>query len=459
MDEKKKKKTRPTRTSLSAVLNNFANCDVIPRQRYKESIQLRVVNRVIEPILRTVGEMDDRFCISELGGRLTDENGTTSKNASVRLNARHHTVVNRTTGMNKNNVYEFDLLVVIPNLFVNFGRNAFSGGENNAAGGRSKPTLKSSTKEDKSVTFIDSTCCNNPYTPVLNGFGYLAINADNILVHDLVSCLNDSVDNIGRGIERETYLCPHKFVQTFSTLVSEAVEELDKKCFWEKEPTVFEVKLCNQGSGINLKILLAGETFTVDILPALLLHSWPESMNSWYKQHLSNKWLSSQRIGMVKKDLYLICDTTAKNVDERLWKVCYEKSECTLLEYADSHQVDSCRYKAYSILETLIEDNAADFAPWTPRLLRNIFIEQCIQYPHDEDWYGSKLGRAFVDLFQAIISSIKSCESTHVFTQNNLLKGAGTESEMKQISRHLKAILQDIIKQPDKSAFLSINDQ
>ena len=107
-------------------------------------------------------------------------------------------------------------------------------------------------------------------------------------------------------------------------------------------------------------------------------------------------------------------------------------------------------------MEAIYEENDEDFQPLSPRLIKTIFLHQCIQYPHDDDWTDRRLGRAFVDLFLAIIKSLKRAHCQHFFLPDKNLMGNVEKWDLKPVAHHLKAILNDIIENPERTAFLPV---
>ena len=102
----------------------------------------------------------------------------------------------------------------------------------------------------------------------------------------------------------------------------------------------------------------------------------------------------------------------------------------------------------------LCEENQEDFHPVSARIIRTVFLYQCVQYPQDEDWELSKLGRAFVDLFLALIQALMKGVCLHFFLPETNLLAAHDKRDLKPVADHLKAILNDIVQQPDKTYFL-----
>ena len=154
---------------------------------------------------------------------------------------------------------------------------------------------------------------------------------------------------------------------------------------------------------------------------------------------------------------FLLCVPHTDHDESRLWCICFYPLENALISTADDGcSYDSNRTKPFAALTAIFEENREDFQPVTPRLLKTVFLHQCMQYPHDEDWQEKRLGRAFVDLFLAVIKSLKRGRCEHFFlTEQNLL-GNEDKYSLKPVVHHLKAILNDIVQNPDRSAFLPV---
>ncbi len=140
----------------------------------------------------------------------------------------------------------------------------------------------------------------------------------------------------------------------------------------------------------------------------------------------------------------------------KLWCSCFYPGEILLGSKADNgssvHQTR--RRHALDALLAVCEENREDFSPVGARIIRTVFLHQCVQYPQGEDWEPGKLGRAFVDLFLALIQALLKGTVPHFFLPETNLLAAHDKRDLKPVADHLKAILNDIVQHPEKTYFL-----
>ncbi|KAJ8022173.1 Protein mab-21-like 2 [Holothuria leucospilota] len=405
-----KKDPRP---SLSNILQDYVDETISCSKKVLQWHQEKILNRVVNPILSLIGDFDDRF------------------HAQL-LNAGSCYV-----GLLHSKPYEFDAVVKLPHLTSN---KALGPGDDFP-----RPTS----------FFIDSSSCDNPYVNKLPGFGYLVVNEDKTLLHNLLSDRDDVV-NSDKILEKESFVCPKKVMSVFYKSIQRAVQVLEEKQWWEEEPSVFEVKVKKQDPSVTVTAFLTGEVFTVHLLPGIpFSDNWPETLKQWGPSTAvrPNAWLTSLRMREVMEDFVVFPGQSPADEDPRLWAMCFYYSEKKLCKAAEQQSTHTIHKEARLALEALCVENEEAFYPINPRILRIIFLHQCMQFPHEEDWLQKKLGRAFVDLFLAVISATKSRDCPHFFIPTLNMFGNFRRSDLKQVSRHLRAILNNILENPEKSNF------
>ncbi|XP_038057461.1 protein mab-21-like 2 [Patiria miniata] len=386
--------------SLTANVTSYLEGHVYPEKKNIKLCHQRLIDRALAPLLRLVGEKDDRFQ-SEVP-RTSD----------------------CTFGVTATGGHRFDVLVPLRNLLTR-KRQDVSG-------------------DEKCFTYTDSCQSDNPYVAPLPGFGFLRTDPAVTFLQDLCGREED---------EQGSLLMPGKVLRRFCRLLEEAVNALEQECFWEREPTVYQVTVELQGPAVALTLLMRGNSYTVSLLPAVNVNAWPEgTLSQW--PHCS--WMSLDRIESVKPHFYLFAIRPKGTEDARkLWCSCLYPGENLLAAQADEGRgYPTCRRRALDAILAMQEENHEDFNPVGPRIIRTVFLHQCVQYPQDEDWEPDKLGRAFVDLFLAVIQALLKGACPHFFLpETNLLAGYDRR-DLKPVADHLKAILNDVVQRPDKTFFL-----
>lgn len=198
------------RQSLSKILLAFVRDTVSPRNHLINESHKRVLQRVINPILHRIGNFDDRFQAAELD----------ADSCYV--------------GLQHSKPYEIDCVVRLHSLTS------------------SKLLLKPDERCNNSV-FLDSSGCDNPYVQNLPGYGFLLVDENKTLVHNLTSERTDQVHS-EQVVENEKFLCPKKVYSIFFKCINRAVEELQDEQWWEEEPSVFEVKVSRQGELLQVAV-------------------------------------------------------------------------------------------------------------------------------------------------------------------------------------------------------------
>ncbi|XP_072047350.1 protein mab-21-like [Amphiura filiformis] len=410
--EEDRKKQSP---SLTQNLNDFLEYTAIPRRREISRTHERIIRRAVNPIVHEIGGFDDRFYVDPI-----DASGCY-------------------VGITHTDEFTFDILVPLPNIL----------------------TPKILTKKSEfglTSSYIDSCTCDNPYIDPLPGFGFVVADPNLTFTHDLCSKRDDCVlSTVQESFVTHAYLSPVRVLEVFKELVQQAVDKLEEECWWEREPTVYQVEVEKQGPSVTLTFLLGGETFTISLLPTIKFPGWPESINDWGLTRGSNVWLTQERSSIIRQEFHVFAAQPPEDEDaSRLWCVCFYPLEKALAATADEGTFESCRQKTLAAIEAIYEENSEDFHPVSARLIRTIFLHQCVHYPNDEDWLEKRLGRAFVDLFLAIIKSLKQAKCQHVFLTDQNMLGNRAKWDLKPVVHHLKAILNDIIQNPDKTAFLPV---
>lgn len=191
------------RPSLSKILLEYVNDTVSSRSQALKDLHQRVLVRVVNPILSRIGHFDDRFQAGELDA------------GSCYVGLQH------------TKPYEFDCVVILHSLTSN-------------------KSLQTTDEGTCNSVFLDSSACDNPYVSKLPGYGFLVVDENKTLVHNLTSEQNDPV-NSEQLVENECFLCPKKVTSVFFKAVQRAVKELQDEQWWEEEPSVFEVNVFRQG--------------------------------------------------------------------------------------------------------------------------------------------------------------------------------------------------------------------
>ncbi|XP_072174598.1 protein mab-21-like 3 [Diadema setosum] len=426
------KKKSHSKQSLSNALNGHIEYHVIPKQEEIKRIHFAILNRIIIPILNRVGEIDDRFrCDCD------EYRGLKS------LDGAHNLV-----GLNYRERYRVDIAVVLSNLLTS---KCISNPDDE----------RNLTVQQFSSAFLDSAACDNPYISSLPGFGYVLTDASKSLTHDLLSIKQDDVSSAQHeslDFANRSFLSPGKVIKRFLSLVEESIEILLAECVWEEEPTIYEISVKREGSLVRLHVILSGEEYTIDLVPVLELGGWwPKSIQAWGPPGAArpNQWLDYARMTRVKQKFYVSAARPPPGHDAfRLWSTCFFVSE-KILSQSVVEEMDaqsSCRAAVLLAMRSLCEENQEDFHPITPRLVTIAFLHQCTQYPLEDDWAPHKLGRAFVDLFMALIAAVKAGVCSHYFLPSvNILDNS---QDLKPVVHQLKAILSDIVENPQKTQFL-----
>lgn len=214
------------------------------------------------------------------------------------------------------------------------------------------------------------------------------------------------------------------------------------------------------GPAVTLTAYMTGEVFVVHLLPGVPISgNWPETLRKWGPPSAvrPNAWLVSQLMNRVMENFIVFPGQTPDQEDPRLWAMCFYCSEKKLCQIAAEQNPLTIHREVWLALESLCAENEEAFHPINPRLLRMIFLHQCMQFPHKEDWMPKKMGRAFVDIFLSIISCTKSGSLPHFFIPQLNMLGHVRKSDLKGVSRHLKAILNNIVANPNKTKFIPHN--
>ncbi|XP_054768971.2 putative nucleotidyltransferase MAB21L1 [Lytechinus pictus] len=416
--------------SLSNSLTKYLHDTVLPRRREIQEVHRALIRRIIGPILRKISELDDRFQ-SECEGLLNE-------------------TCESFVGVNHCQYYKVDIAVVLSNLL-------------------SPKCLEKSSQEpllqgQQPAAFLDSAACDNPYISPLSGFGYVLADTEKLLLHDLLSIKQDEVSSAQHddvSFSNRSFLSPGKVVKRFANLVEESVEILLEECIWEEEPTVYEISVKREGHLVRLHVILRGEEYTIELIPALELTGWwPKSLQNWGPECAArpNQWLDYARMSKVKNKFHVFPARPPPGHDAfRLWCTYFSLSEKVLAQTVIEDDVPevSCRAPILLTMLSLCEENSEEFYPVTPRIITTAFLHQCTQYPLQDDWTPNKLGRAFVDLFLSLIDMLKSGMCNHYFLPSyNILDNS---EDLKPVAHHLKAILNDIVENPNKTQFLHLN--
>ncbi|XP_022091511.1 protein mab-21-like [Acanthaster planci] len=389
-----------SKPSLTANITSYLEGHVYPEKRTTRLSHQGLIERTVAPILQLVGENDDRF--------QTDVPRTSDCTFGVTAVGEHR----------------FDILVPLRNLLTRKSQGV--------------------PAETECFTYTDSSQSANPYVKPLPGFGFVRTDTTVTLLQDLCGRNED---------EQGSLLMPGKVLRRFHRHIEAAVHTLEQECFWEREPTVYQVMVQLEGPSVTLTVLMRGNTYTVSLLPAIHVNTWPgEILSQW--PHCS--WMSLNKIESVKSHFYLFAIRPKGTDDARkLWCGCFYPGEILLASQADDgSNKDTCRHRALDAMLAVQDENCQDFHPVTSRIIRTAFLHQCVQYPQDEDWEPDKLGRAFVDLFLAIIQGLIKGACSHFFLpQTNLLAGYD-KKDLRRVAAHLKVILNDVVQRPDQTNFL-----
>ena len=209
---------------------------------------------------------------------------------------------------------------------------------------------------------------------------------------------------------------------------------------------------------MKIHVILSGDEYTIDLIPALSFNGgWPKSVQEWGPKCAArpNQWLDYARMSKVKQSFSVYGARPPPGHDAfRLWCTNFSLSEKILVQSVidDDAEGTSCRASALLALLSLCEENPQEFHPVTPRIVKTAFLHQCTQFPLQDDWAPHKLGRAFVDLFLAVIAMLKSGTCDHYFLPSaNILD---ISEDLKPVAHHLKAILSDIVEHPHSTQFL-----
>ena len=143
-----------SRPSLTENVTSYLNGHIYPEKRRIQSNQQRLIDRAVVPILRLVGENDDRF--------QTDVPSTSDCLFGVTASEEHH----------------FDILIPLRNLLTRKRRDVPPVGE-------------------CFFTFKDSCQSGNPYVTPVPGFGYLTTDTSVTFLQDLSSRKDDHVSCYG----------------------------------------------------------------------------------------------------------------------------------------------------------------------------------------------------------------------------------------------------------------------
>ncbi|XP_077998862.1 protein mab-21-like [Glandiceps talaboti] len=395
---------------INKALCRYADRVVIPREKRTKRSQNFIINRLVNPILEEIGNLDDRF-----------------RSEKVKTNGCY-------VGLKNTGGWNFDVLVSLNNLL--------------------SCKILSDVPVEETAVFIDSNDCDNPYLTGVPGFGYVATDPHLTFVHGLLSKDDVPVDST-EYFPCERYLSPQRVLKHFCHLAEQAVEKLEEDCFLERTPTVYGVDVEITGPTVQLTILMAGQTYYVQLVPSVKFPGFPKSAMSWGGRSERNDWLSKERVDQIKSHFYAFPNKAPEDSDpSRLWCCFYLAKEVELVKTANRGQSDCCRALVEQIMRTLCEENSQDFCPIDSRIVRIAFLQQCIQFPNSYTWTFDKIGYAFIDIFEAILDCLAFGTCQHFFIQETNLLGGYSVKELRQVAAHLQAILNDIVTRPMKTQFL-----
>ena len=200
-----KETTKPS-PSLTQNLTDFLEYTAKPRRREINRSHERIIRRAVNPILHEIGSFDDRFYVDS-----ADATGCY-------------------VGITRTDEYNFDILVPLPNILT-------------------PKILTRKSEFTNSCSFIDSCACDNPYINAVRGFGFVVTDPNLTFSHDLVSSdRNDCVSSdIQESFDSHAYLSPIRVLEIFHRLIQQAVDKLEQECWWEREPTIYQVQVEKQG--------------------------------------------------------------------------------------------------------------------------------------------------------------------------------------------------------------------
>ena len=197
--------TQKSAPSLTANLNDFLEHTANKSKREICRSRERIIRRALNPILHELAGFDDRFYAEPI-----DADGC-------------YVAVTHT------DEFCFDVVVTLPNILT-------------------PKTLTSKDQNRSANSFIDTCTCDNPYVDQLPGFGYVVTDPNITFCHDLLSDHDDIVSSvIHENFVSHGYLSPVKVLDLFGELVQKAVDKLEAECWWEREPTVYQVDVEKQG--------------------------------------------------------------------------------------------------------------------------------------------------------------------------------------------------------------------
>ncbi|XP_070562016.1 protein mab-21-like [Ptychodera flava] len=395
---------------INKALCRYADKVVYPNEKKTKRAQAFIINRVVNPILEEIGNLDDRF-----------------RSEKVKADGCY-------VGLMKTGGWDFDVLICLNNLL--------------------KCKVVGDFPDKEPAMFIDSNNCDNPYLTGVPGFGYVATDPNLTFIHGLYSPNNVPVDTT-QYFPCERYLSPQKVLKQYCYLAEQAVGSLEEECFWEQMPTVYGVDVDIFGPTVQLTILMEGETFNVHLVPSIKFPEFPDSAKAWGRRTERNDWLSKEKVDQIKESFYVFPNKAPEDTDPtRLWCCFYLAKEVELAKTADKGQPDACRVLVEQIMSTLCEENCEDFHPINRRIIRTVFLQQCVQFPHAYTWAIEKIAYAFIDMFEALLDSLAFASCPHAFLPETNLLGSYKPKELRRVAEHLQAILHDIVSRPMKTKFL-----